>query len=263
MMRNPISYPASMDLLMKALDAVSAGVIITDPDQKDNPIIYANDGFSQLTGYEADGIIGRNCRFLQGEKTSETELDVIRRAIKDHTSAGVQLINYRKDGSPFWNDLHIDPVYIEEENKHYFVGVQKDITKQRAAEEKVDDYTKEIQLLSAPIIPIADDIFALPIIGNVTEERLNIIFDQTTETIHSAKVGVLILDLSGLTTLNEETIKGLFDLNHLVRLLGSELVLTGISPQIAAKSGTLDVKLGDIRIFSTIKEAVKSLQQKE
>ncbi|SFP60035.1 PAS domain-containing protein [Salibacterium halotolerans] len=259
-MQNPISYPASMDLLMKTLDAAGSGIIITDPDQQDNPIIYANKGFSHVTGYETEEIIGFNCRFLQGPDTSEAEVDKLRRAIQELSAVSVQIVNYKKDGTPFWNDLHMEPIYIEEEEKYYFAGVQKDITKQRSAEDKAADYNKEIQLLSAPIIPIADDIFALPVIGNVNEERMRIIFDQTTETIHSSKVSILILDLSGLTSLDEETMKGLFGLYHLVRLLGSELVITGISPQLAMKSASMNARIGSIRIFSTIKDAVKVLQ---
>ncbi|MFD2706441.1 PAS domain-containing protein [Salibacterium lacus] len=260
-MQNPISYPISIDLLMKTLDAAGSGIIITDPEKNDNPIIYANEGFFHVTGYKAEEIIGFNCRFLQGTDTSQKKLDKIRHAIQNVSSVSVQILNYRKDGTSFWNDLHMEPVYIEEEGKHYFAGVQKDITKQRSAEDKAAGYNKEIKLLSAPIIPIADDIFALPVIGNVDDDRLQIIFDQTTETIHSAKVGVLILDLSGLTSMNEETIKGLFNLNHLVRLLGSELVITGISPQMAMKSNHLNSGIRSIRIFSTIKDAVKVLQE--
>ncbi|RSL31695.1 PAS domain-containing protein [Salibacterium salarium] len=259
-MFNPITHPPSTDLLIKAMDSTRAGVIITDPDQKDNPIIYANQGFVQLTGYQSNEIIGLNCRFLQGKDTDTETVGNIRHAINHYTSLSTEVINYRKDGSFFWNELHIDPIYIEDENKHYFIGIQKDITKQIQAEEKAHAYNKEIHLMSAPIIPIVDNIFALPVIGNVDEERLKIIFDHTTEMVYSSNVETLILDLSGLGNLNDEVIKGLFTLNSLMKILGAELIITGVSPAIAEKSQSSGVNLNDLQTYATIKQAVKAKQ---
>jgi PAS domain S-box-containing protein len=77
---------------------------VTHPD---NPLIFANEGFERLTGYARQDVIGRNCRFLQGPDTDAHALNQIRQAIRDEQSCTVELLNYRKDGTPFWNRLSI------------------------------------------------------------------------------------------------------------------------------------------------------------
>lgn len=107
---------------------------ICDPDKKDLPIIFASDGFCKFTGYEHSEIEGRNCRFLQGESTSEDDIQTIRGAIKNHEQKSVNLLNYRKDGSTFVNEFFISPLYsghFEEGEKKlaYYIGVQCPVSK--------------------------------------------------------------------------------------------------------------------------------------
>ena len=82
---------------------------ISDPSLPDNPLIYANNGFEELTGYSAEEVIGRNCRFLQGPDTDEKSTEIIREAIRNERACTVQILNYKKDGTPFWNRLSITP----------------------------------------------------------------------------------------------------------------------------------------------------------
>ena len=92
------------------MQAVSQGILITDPHQPDNPIIYASPGFERLTGYRADEVVGRNCRFLQGPKTDPAIVSrSFAKAIQAGRECSVELLNYRKDGTPFWNALSISP----------------------------------------------------------------------------------------------------------------------------------------------------------
>jgi two-component system, cell cycle sensor histidine kinase and response regulator CckA len=114
-------------LQVKAFDAFLQGVTITDPTRPGNPIVYANDGFTRLTGYSRGDILGRSCRFLQGKDTSAETVATIREAIHDARACFVEIQNYRKDGTPFWNALSIAPIFEEGELTH-FVGVQTDIT---------------------------------------------------------------------------------------------------------------------------------------
>lgn len=109
------------------LDAANITFIVTDPAQKDNPIVYANEGFERLTGYHRDEALGRNCRFLQGSETDQPELIELRTAIAEGRSVRVVLRNYRKDGSMFWNELYLTPVYREGDLVN-FIGVQNDIS---------------------------------------------------------------------------------------------------------------------------------------
>ena len=123
--------------LSRALESVADGVLIIDPHQPDYPIIYANPAFSRITGYGLDEIIGRNCRFLQGVDTDKKVVAQIKRAVAQRQEIQATLLNYRKDGQPFWNEVKISPVYSEAGDLLYFVGTQTDITSRKQAEEEM------------------------------------------------------------------------------------------------------------------------------
>lgn len=123
--------------LTRAIASVSDGVLITDPNQPDNPIIYSNPAFSKITGYQPEEILGRNCRFLQGAETDLEAVRAIRRAIAQRQEVKATLLNYRKNGQPFWNELKISPVFSEQGDLLYFIGIQTDITERKQAEEKI------------------------------------------------------------------------------------------------------------------------------
>nr|ANC67972.1 yeast fluorescent oxygen sensor [synthetic construct] len=128
--------PGQLEVIKKALDHVRVGVVITDPALEDNPIVYVNQGFVQMTGYETEEILGKNARFLQGKHTDPAEVDNIRTALQNKEPVTVQIQNYKKDGTMFWNELNIDPMEIED--KTYFVGIQNDITKQKEYEKLLE-----------------------------------------------------------------------------------------------------------------------------
>ena len=101
---------AQLELKDRALAASAEGITIADASLPDNPLIYANAGFERLTGYSVADVLGRNCRFLQGPGTDPATVDTLRTAIREKREVTVQLLNYRKDGTPFWNRLSITPV---------------------------------------------------------------------------------------------------------------------------------------------------------
>lgn len=118
-------------LLAQAVEAASDGIVITDATAPDNPVIYVNPAFSRITGYEQSEIVGRNCRFLQGPETDHEALESVRAAIKEGRSVSTTLLNYRKDGAPFWNELAISPVFSAEGKLTHFVGIQTDSSERR------------------------------------------------------------------------------------------------------------------------------------
>ena len=122
---------AQTDLRVKdrALSATPAGIVITDPRREDNPIIYCNAAFEKITGYEAEKVIGQNCRFLQKDDRDQPELNQLRLAIQQQKGCQVVLRNYKQDGTMFWNRLTIAPVHDESGLTH-FLGIQKDVTDQ-------------------------------------------------------------------------------------------------------------------------------------
>ena len=120
-----------------AIDMAPIGVSITDPGQADNPLIYVNDAFVDLTGYPREEVIGRNCRFLQGEHTDPERVAEIRAAVDAGEPVSVELRNYRKDGTEFWNQLNIAPVTDDSGTVVSFVGFQQDVTGRKQREDQL------------------------------------------------------------------------------------------------------------------------------
>jgi diguanylate cyclase (GGDEF)-like protein/PAS domain S-box-containing protein len=108
--------------------ATSYSVLVTDPKQRDNPIVFVNAAFTKLTGYGWGEVVGKNCRFLQGAETDPFTVEIIRLALNNGDPIQCILLNYRKSGEPFWNRLTLDPVRGEDGNIIYFVGVQSEVT---------------------------------------------------------------------------------------------------------------------------------------
>ena len=120
--------------LAQSIAAATDGIVVSDPRQPDNPVIYVNPAFERITGYEADEVLGTNCRFLQGPDTDPEAMQAIRDGLGSERPIHVTLLNYRKDGTTFWNDLRIAPVHDEEGGLLYFVGSQTDVSERIAGE---------------------------------------------------------------------------------------------------------------------------------
>jgi PAS domain S-box-containing protein len=116
------------DLLQVALGVIRNGVAISDMRQPDCPLIYVNSGFEELTGYRAQEVIGRNCRFLQGAERDQEAVSRLREALSQGEPCCVILRNYRKDGTAFWNELSLHPLFDQQGELSHFVGIQHDIS---------------------------------------------------------------------------------------------------------------------------------------
>lgn len=125
------------DPFAAAIRATRMAMIITDPRRADNPIVFVNDAFLKLSGYERHDVVGHNCRFLQGPDTERATVDAIRDAIAARTDINVDILNYRKDGATFWNALYISPVFNEEGELQFFFSSQLDVTDRKDAERRV------------------------------------------------------------------------------------------------------------------------------
>lgn len=130
------STPIDLELLKKAIDASNDGIVIAEREGDDNILIYANRAFEQLTGYQQDEILFQDCRFLQAGDRDQQGLAEIKEALANNQPCRVVLRNYRKDGSQFWNELSISPVFNEQDQLMYYIGVQKDVTRQVEAENR-------------------------------------------------------------------------------------------------------------------------------
>src|SRR2546425_10702884 len=113
--------------------------------QPDNPVIYVNPAFERLTGYGAAEALGRNCRFLQGADTDPSAVAEIRQALKEERGLRIELLNYRKDGRSFWNDLTISPLRDAKGRVTHYVGIINDRTERK----RVEQHLQQVEKLAA------------------------------------------------------------------------------------------------------------------
>ncbi len=123
------------DIFFAAVETTRMPMIVTDPHQPDNPIIFANRAFIEMTGYSAGELVGRNCRFLQGKDTDRATVAAIRESVAQNREFAAEILNYRKDGTSFWNALFTSPVFDEQGNLIFFFGSQLDVSRRRDAED--------------------------------------------------------------------------------------------------------------------------------
>jgi PAS domain S-box-containing protein len=195
-----------------ALSSTAEGITISDPSLPDNPLIYANTGFERLTGYSVKSVIGRNCRFLQGPETDPTTAEEIRRSISEGCEVTVEILNYRKDGTTFWNRLSITPIRNHIGKLTHFIGVQSDVTERRKAEDSLRTSNKKLEAINRRMKT------ALEAAANIQQSLLPVELPDT-DTIHFAwklipcdelagdslnifrldetHIGIYILDVSG------------------------------------------------------------------
>ncbi|SFF82062.1 PAS domain S-box-containing protein [Halopelagius inordinatus] len=135
------------DLKEQAMDEAPVGITIADMSLPDGPLVYVNEAFETTTGYPKSQALGRNCRFLQGPGTEEEPVAELRRAVDSESSATVELLNYRRDGEPFWNRVDIAPLCDPDGRVTHYVGFQTDITARVRAEEAVERERARLQRL--------------------------------------------------------------------------------------------------------------------
>jgi PAS domain S-box-containing protein len=128
----------------RALAVAAEGVTIADARAAGKPLVYVNDGFERLTGYASEEVLGHNCRFLQGPDSDPEAVATIRRALRDERGCTVEILNYRKDGTPFWNRLSITPMHDAAGELTHFIGIQSDVTERRLAEEALRRANEEL-----------------------------------------------------------------------------------------------------------------------
>ena len=136
--------PGQMAISDSKIDPAAHSLTLSDVRRPDAPLIYINKGFEQMTGYTPAEAIGRNCRFLQGPDTDRATTARIGQAIATGSPLIIDILNYRKDGSAFWNRLSLRPVQSPEGVTTHFIGIQTDITKMRELEERLYGYALEL-----------------------------------------------------------------------------------------------------------------------
>jgi PAS domain S-box-containing protein len=181
---------ASTDPFVSAVRATRMPMLITDPNQPDNPIVFVNAAFSNLTGYGHDEIIGRNCRFLQGPETNRDDIAKIRSAIARRVPVEIEVLNHKKDGEVFWNRLLISPVFDRDGELTYFFASQFDVTLER---DKLARVQRDRDALEQEVARRTNDLMR-------SEERLRFI-------LSAARLGAWTLDLAEMRLLASDSCK--------------------------------------------------------
>lgn len=136
-------------VLTKILDSTNNGITLSDPDIADMPIIYANKAFETMTGYSQAETIGRNCRFLQSEDRNQESRFRLREAIDNKKSIEADIRNYKKNGEMFYNHLVLNPLFDDQKQLIYYLGIQYDITAEVEANDEIKRLREKISEITS------------------------------------------------------------------------------------------------------------------
>jgi diguanylate cyclase (GGDEF)-like protein/PAS domain S-box-containing protein len=178
----------ALRLRNRALDASVNAVMITEPRDGDQVLVYVNPAFERMTGYRAGEALGRNPRFLSGADREQAGTDALRAAVREQREATVLLRNYRRDGTPFWNELHVAPVPDEHGRITHFVGISSDVTERVRYQEEIERQANYDTLTGLP--------------------NRNLLHDRLAQAILKAArsgrpLGVMFIDLDHLKRIND------------------------------------------------------------
>ncbi len=238
----------ALRLTTAAIEVATSPILICDAQSPDMEIVYVNPAFERLTGYTKEEVIGRNCRFLQGGDLGQTGVHDIRNAIAHRQTTHVLLRNYRKDGSLFWNELFLSPIFGEDGELTHFVGIQNDITERKNSEDllkQAKDSLQEANDLFQGIMEASSDLIAA-----VGTDRRFLLFNDSYRDASpslfqkSAKMNECVDAAFSAGTTNDRIMLGLWD-----RALTGE----DFSVSIELGESTADRKWFEIT-FTTIRD---------
>ncbi len=221
-----------------AVSSSPVPIILTDPHEHDHPIVFANDSFMRLTGYAELELLGQNCRFLQGPSTDESVIAALKEAISGNRDIAVEILNYRKDGSMFWNELHVAPVFDEDGETLFFIGSQVDVTERIAAKDQLADLN---QSLERRIAERTDDL------KQAAEHSALLAREVTHRVRNSLALLTSLIELQQRSALDDRDRALLREVGSRIRAVGR---IQTMLDEVAVGASRIDVK----RLLSTLCE---------
>jgi PAS domain S-box-containing protein len=243
-------------LMEAAVQFSTECVLITDAHlEKPGPhIVFVNPAFTTLTGYTPEEVIGQSPRILQGPRTDPAVLRELSQTIEKGQPYTAETINYRKDGTAYTVEWHISPILDEAGNITHWVSVQRDMSERKRAEEERTALQEQViaaqqaalRELSTPLLPLADGLLALPLIGSMDTARAQQVMDVLLEGVAAHQAEIVILDITGVQVVDTQVASAIIQAARAVKLLGAQVVMTGIGPTMAQTLVQLGVDFNDL-----------------
>jgi PAS domain S-box-containing protein len=184
--RELVRQDRGTDPFSAAVRATRMPMVITDPSRPDNPIVFANAAFSQLTGFDQNAIIGRNCRFLQGPETDREQILRVRDGVAAREPVVAELLNYKADGTTFWNRLLVSPVFDDDGRVTYFFASLFDVTQERERLAKLerdrDDLEAEVGQRTSDLLQIESRLSFVLQAAQLGSWTLDLVTERLTAT---------------------------------------------------------------------------------
>jgi PAS domain S-box-containing protein len=254
-------------LLRSVMSVSPLSMVLTDPHQSDCPVIFGNRAFTTLTGFSEEEVLGRNCRFLQGPETDQTAVRVLGDAVAAVGEAQVDLWNYRKDGSRFWNSMFVGPVFDRDGRLLYYFGSQTDASARREVDE-ARSQAQRMDTLGSMAAGIAHEVNNLMTVIAGNAERLLAVVPEAKQlerlkridwaARETGKLTQQMLSFAGKQNLSSEPV----DLNDVLRQLDRLLVQVAgsrrrveVAPQPGPVLARVDVGQLQLALINLVRNA--------
>lgn len=246
----------NLRLMEAAVQFSTECVLITDAHlEKPGPhIVFVNPAFTALTGYTPEEVIGQSPRILQGPRTNRAVLEELGQTVAKGQPYAAETINYRKNGTEYVVEWHISPILDEAGNITHWVSVQRDMSERKRAEEERAALQEQViaaqqaalRELSTPLLPLADGLLALPLIGSIDTARAQQVMEALLEGVAAHQAEIVILDITGVQVVDTQVASAIIQAARAVKLLGAQVVMTGIGPTMAQTLVQLGVDFNDL-----------------
>ncbi|PSL42216.1 PAS domain S-box-containing protein [Planomicrobium soli] len=254
----PIQAISEREHFYRQLIEQSSEIIIV---HQNHQVLYINESGSKALRGTKEQILGASVLSIIKEEYKEAIRQRIQKVMAENKPA--QLIEQtmlRLDGSPFDVEVNCSPVIYR--NQKAIQSVLRDITPRKEAERKQKELVKEINSISAPIVPVSKGVSVLPLIGSIDPIRAKQLAEDIPSKIQKYNVDYLIIDFSGIYNIDSLVIEYLFQISKTIRLLGIQPILTGLRPDLAQKVVEIGVDLSAIHTMATVEDAMNYLARK-